>query len=573
MTISTTTRKTTPVVGNNIATVFPFAFKVFDKTDLQLVDTLISTGVGTTLVLDSDYSVTLNTDQNANPGGTCTYPLVGAPMAPTHSLIIVSAIAELQALNLPANGGQWLATVVEDALDRNLAISQQLDEKASRSLRFPVQDTSIGTELPAAAGRAGLYLAFDGSGNPIATVGTASSPVSAAMTPVVSAATLALGRAALGVDATGVNIPKTIVTAKGSLIGSTGSGAPVEHAVGSDGSVLFPSSTAADGLVWAKMGCAMFNGTIEPTVASNVLTIALKTDSGADPSAASPVFVAFRDPSLTSGQYSGLKIIAALTLTVPNTATLGTANGVLARLYVGIFNDAGTPRLSVWNPLSGVNLLAVQDNQIASAVLLDTAADNAQVIYAGATVTSKAHRVIGAIEISEATAGTWATAATKKSTLMPWDKRTGDVVQVLITQTSAVATGTTTTPLDDTIPQITEGNEFMTRTITPSSAINPIMVDTAAMVSNSVGNNFTMALHQDAIANALAATIANQVTATVMTQIGLKSIQAPATVSQITYRTRIGGNAAGTTTVNGAAAARLMGGVGVSYLQVQEIQA
>lgn len=35
----------------------------------------------------------------------------------------------------------------------------------------------------------------------------------------------------------------------------------------------------------------------------------------------------------------------------------------------------------------------------------------------------------------------------------------GQVLQVVSYQTGAVATGTTTIPPDDTIPQITEGNE------------------------------------------------------------------------------------------------------------------
>lgn len=41
-------------------------------------------------------------------------------------------------------------------------------------------------------------------------------------------------------------------------------------------------------------------------------------------------------------------------------------------------------------------------------------------------------------------------------------KLTGDVVQVVNTQTGAVSTGTTVIQNDDTIPQIGEGDEYMT---------------------------------------------------------------------------------------------------------------
>ena len=53
---------------------------------------------------------------------------------------------------------------------------------------------------------------------------------------------------------------------------------------------------------------------------------------------------------------------------------------------------------------------------------------------------------------------------------------TGAVVQVVNTQTGAVATGTTIMPGDDTIPQITEGNEYLTRTITPTDAANTLLI-------------------------------------------------------------------------------------------------
>ena len=42
------------------------------------------------------------------------------------------------------------------------------------------------------------------------------------------------------------------------------------------------------------------------------------------------------------------------------------------------------------------------------------------------------------------------------------------------------------------------------------------------------------------------------------------------TTSAITFRLRLGGNAAGTTTVNGATGARLYGGVGLLRITVDE---
>ena len=53
----------------------------------------------------------------------------------------------------------------------------------------------------------------------------------------------------------------------------------------------------------------------------------------------------------------------------------------------------------------------------------------------------------------------------------------GMCVQIQSTQTGAVATGTTVIPLDDSIPQNTEGDEYMSLSITPSDASNILIID------------------------------------------------------------------------------------------------
>ena len=51
------------------------------------------------------------------------------------------------------------------------------------------------------------------------------------------------------------------------------------------------------------------------------------------------------------------------------------------------------------------------------------------------------------------------------------------LVQVVNTQTGAVATGTTVMPIDDTIPQNTEGDQYMTLAITPTHASNKLLIE------------------------------------------------------------------------------------------------
>lgn len=152
-------------------------------------------------------------------------------------------------------------------------------------------------------------------------------------------------------------------------------------------------------------------------------------------------------------------------------------------------------------------------------------------------------------------------------------KLAGDVVQVVSTQTGAVATGTTTIPFDDSIPQITEGTEFMTRTITPSSATSVLLIEVVANFNASAVNYITGALFQDAVANALAAATVYQEGAGRAQNLQFSHSMVAGTTSPITFRFRAGPGGAATLTFNGESGARRLGGVMASSIRVTEIKA
>lgn len=164
MTISSTTRKAGPFNGNGVTTSFPFTFKVFTKSDLEVVRTMPS-GIEKTLVLNSDYSVALNGDQDANPGGTITYPVSGTPLPTGWRLTAIGTLDNIQPTDI-TNGGGFYPQVIENALDRVTMLIQQLDEEVDRTIRIAVSDDSTeGLELPAQDGRATRILGFDADGN------------------------------------------------------------------------------------------------------------------------------------------------------------------------------------------------------------------------------------------------------------------------------------------------------------------------------------------------------------------------------------------------------------------------
>lgn len=153
-------------------------------------------------------------------------------------------------------------------------------------------------------------------------------------------------------------------------------------------------------------------------------------------------------------------------------------------------------------------------------------------------------------------------------------KLVGDVVQMVHASTGAVATGTTTIPLDDTIPQITEGTEFLTAAITPTNASNILQIDVVLSLSNSAGaGTMIAALFRDATANALACGAQVQANSGVLTQVRITHRVTAGSTAATTFRVRAGFSTAATVTLNGALGARLFGGVIVSSITITELRA
>lgn len=147
----------------------------------------------------------------------------------------------------------------------------------------------------------------------------------------------------------------------------------------------------------------------------------------------------------------------------------------------------------------------------------------------------------------------------------------GAVVQSAYTQTGALASGSTTVPQDDTIPQNTEGVEFMTLSITPKSATNLLRIRAVGNFSYSTGAVCNMALFQDSTANALASTLAS-IVASNGENMSLIHTMVAGTTSSTTFKIRAGCGTAGTITFNGIGGGRYYGGTMASSIVIDEIQ-
>ena len=152
----------------------------------------------------------------------------------------------------------------------------------------------------------------------------------------------------------------------------------------------------------------------------------------------------------------------------------------------------------------------------------------------------------------------------------------GKIVQVVNTQTGTMATGTTAAAVyDNTSALITEGDEYMTLAITPTSATNKLMIDVVFQYAHSVATiHFWAALFNtdshatDALATGYEVTEAGGQAKI----IGFRHYMTAFGTSATTFRVRAGGSTGATTTFNGRSGTAVFNGAIPSSITITEIQ-
>ena len=156
----------------------------------------------------------------------------------------------------------------------------------------------------------------------------------------------------------------------------------------------------------------------------------------------------------------------------------------------------------------------------------------------------------------------------------------GSVIQVVQTLNSANTSGSVSIPDDNTIPQITEGAQYLTCTIVPKIATSKLLVEVILYISEAtnVHNNGAAAIFRDATASAIAVgalfrpdSLLDAGTPTVL------SILTPSnSVSSTTFTVRAGMNNAGGALVmntNANGSYPVYGGVYYSGITITEVAA
>ena len=155
--------------------------------------------------------------------------------------------------------------------------------------------------------------------------------------------------------------------------------------------------------------------------------------------------------------------------------------------------------------------------------------------------------------------GAWATA--------------GNWIQCVASIDGVTASGTTTIPLDDTVPQNTEGTQFYSVSITPTSAANKLLIFSNLTLYPSTSVNAVAALFQDSTASAIATSNPCYLGGGTWGLLSLMHSMTAGTTSATTFKLRAGPASAATVYVNGNNSGRLFGGTMRSGILVAEVAA
>jgi len=259
--------------------------------------------------------------------------------------------------------------------------------------------------------------------------------------------------------ASGTTLTRNVIksTSSNAAINLDGSAQVYVTALASDGGDLLPSFDHP-----MRGFDSAVNLQLNASVASNILTVAVKGNNGNDPSTSNPVLVPFRDATAANGDPAWVSITSALSINTNATgASLGTANGVPFRLWVVLFNNGGTPVLALWQSVTGGSapsgIAPLNEGAVQSTTAMSGSATSAGVFYTpnGTALTSKAFRILGYLDFASGltTAGTYASAPTAVQLLGPGVKKPGDIVQTQFayaTAASSVSSNTFGTGAPDT---------------------------------------------------------------------------------------------------------------------------
>jgi len=418
-------------------------------------------------------------------------PVVGVDLGPQYAIDINTCLGLIDSHNHSSGQG----TAISQAgisISGDFALNGY-NATLVRTVRFSSQGAvlSLPTDLICAYAVGNDLYFNDGLGNQIrmtqsgsiaGTTGSIAGLTSPASATYVPASSKFIWQSAVNTPATmdmgNIIVRNNTASANGVTI------APVNALASSYSLTLFPSLPSVKKVVSVdpsgNMTADVYSGpsdldnyAITATVASNALTVALKTLAGTDPSATDITLMSFRSATAGTGTYTQRTITGALSLVVPSTATLGTTSAVASYLYVYALDNGGTVELAISSTLFDTTV-------VQSTTTIAAGSNTSSVMYSTTGRSNVPVRLIGKLLSTQTVAGTWA-AVPSQITLNPVVK---DPVNYAISSSSGTFSSTATSYTDVT-------NLTVTITTTGRPVYIALVPDTALVSGAYIGANIT----------------------------------------------------------------------------------
>jgi hypothetical protein len=215
------------------------------------------------------------------------------------------------------------------------------------------------------------------------------------------------------------------------------------------------------------------NLSLAASVASNVLTIAVKDSAGNDPTPNSNTRISFRNVAAGNGQISVEAVTGPLSISTVVGASLGASANQAFRLWVVAFDSAGVPVLGLFNASTGGavgagtnRIYPLAEHVLQNSLAMSAAATAAGTFYTAAALSARPIRILGYVEYGAgglATPGTYTRVPDQIQIFGHGIYKPGDVIQRIAvssapTNTSTAQTFAATTGLSVTLPMTSPAN-------------------------------------------------------------------------------------------------------------------
>lgn len=234
--------------------------------------------------------------------------------------------------------------------------------------------------------------------------------------------------------------------------------------------------------------------------------------------------------------------------------------------------------VQTFNGRSGV-VVPVSGDYTATQVGLGNVTNDAQVKRSEYTAKGKILVGTGAGTFTALTVGSneqTLVADTTQASGVKWASVGGKLLQEVTSESGSLVTNATTIPADNTIPQITEGSEYMTLAITPQKPTSTLIVEAHLNFGMTVANHWAIAalFNTDlAVNNALTANAMwNSMGIAQYTMLHLhKTFPAHGLSVATTFRVRAGTDDGSALNFNGQGGVGLFNGTNHSTLSIREV--